>query len=143
MAPRLEISYFWQGFPSSVSVVNGAGVLATNWDELLWSDLTVGRPNRQYVFRYGVASMYEAIFRTSLVRMAVEQSGPTGRRLRRTAAAKTLDPSEKGAINYFLGLAVCKLFASKLLATPWLMHLDVFRPQLNAVLSGRSRADVS
>jgi hypothetical protein len=74
--------------------------------------------------------------------MAVEQSGPSGWRLRRTAAARTLDPSEKGAINYFLGLAVCKLFADKLLGTPWLMHLDVFRPQLNAVLSGRSRPDL-
>ena len=86
--------------------------------------------------------MYEALFRWSLVRMALEQSGPTAHRLRRTTAAKTLDPSEKGAVNYFLGLAVCKLFAAKLLRAPWLMHLDVFRPQLNAVLAGRSRPDL-
>lgn len=74
--------------------------------------------------------------------MALEQSGPTGRRLRRTNAARTLDPSEKGAINYFLGLAVSKLFAAKLLSTPWLLHLDVFRPQLDVVLKGRSRPDL-
>jgi hypothetical protein len=86
--------------------------------------------------------MYEALFRWSLVRMALEQSGPTGYRLRRTTAAKTLDPSEKGAVNYFLGLAVCKLFAAKLIDAPWLMHLDVFRPDLNPLLTGRSRPDL-
>lgn len=74
--------------------------------------------------------------------MALEQSGPQGIRLKRTTAARTLDPSEKGAVNYFLGLAVCKLFASSLLSAPWLLHLDVFRPQLNSILTGRSRPDL-
>jgi hypothetical protein len=74
--------------------------------------------------------------------MALEQSGPSARRLRRTDAAKTLDPSEKGAINYFLGMTVCKLFSERLLQTPWLLHLDVFRPQLDADLRGRSRPDL-
>ena len=62
--------------------------------------------------------------------------------MRRTAAASTLDPTEKGAVSYFLGLAICKLFAARLLGTPWLLHLDVYRPALNAVLSGRSRPDL-
>jgi hypothetical protein len=74
--------------------------------------------------------------------MAVEQSSPAAYRLRRTEAAKTLDPTEKGAVNYFLGMTFCKLFADKLLNTPWLLHLDVFRPQLNPVLIGRSRPDL-
>jgi len=140
--PRIEIDYESEGFAPGGPVSNGSGVLVTSWDELLWAALTVGRPNRQYVFRHGVASAYEALFRWSLVRMALEQSGPAAHRLRRTMAAKTLDPSEKGAINYFLGLAICKLFADKLLQTPWLMHLDVFRPGLNAILAGRSRPDL-
>jgi hypothetical protein len=74
--------------------------------------------------------------------MALEQRGPTAYRLRRTEAAITLDPSEKGAINYFLGLTVCKLFADQLLNAPWMMHFDVFRPLLNPVLTGRSRPDL-
>ena len=106
--------------------------LEVTWNDILWAAVTVGRPNRHYVFRHGDASMYEAIFRWSLVRMALEQSGPGGYRLRRTPAAQTLDPTEKGAVNYFLGMTFCKLFAAKLLNTPWLLHLDVFRPQLNA-----------
>lgn len=140
--PRIEIDFVSEGFAAGSPLSNGPGVLRTNWDEILWSAMTVGRPNRQYVFQHGVASQYEALFRLSLVRMALEQAGPAAWRLRRTTAAKTLDPSEKGAVNYFLGLTMCKLFAAKLLDTPWLLHLDVFRPQLNAVLSGRSRPDL-
>jgi hypothetical protein len=72
----------------------------------------------------------------------LEQRSPRGSRLYRTTAARTLDPSEKGAVNYFLGMTFCKLFATKLLHTPWLLHLDVFRPSLNSVLTGRSRPDL-
>ena len=139
---NFRIDYESDGFAPGGPVPNGLGTLVTSWDELLWSALTVGRPNRQYVFRHGTASAYEALFRLSLVRMTLEQSGPTGTRLRRTAAARTLDPSEKGAVNYFLGLAICKLFANNLLNAPWLLHLDVFRPMLNPVLTGRSRPDL-
>jgi len=101
----------------------------------------VGRPNRQYVFKHGQASVYEALFRLSLVRMALHQR-PAGRRLRRTEAAKTLDPTEKGAVSYFLGMAICKLFSARLLQAPWLLHLDVFRPELDIHLTGRSRPDL-
>jgi len=138
----LKIDYESEGFPTGCSVRNGLGVLDTSWDELLWAAITVGRPNRMYVFRYGNASMYEAFFRFSLVRMALEQSGPRAFRLHRTDAAKTLDPSEKGAVNYFLGMTLCKLFAARLLNAPWVMHLDVFRPMINAFLTGRSRPDL-
>ena len=138
----LEIDYRSEGFPASSPVNNGGGVLQTTWDELLWAALTVGRPNRHYVFRHGTSSSYEALFRCSLVRMALEQRRPSAHRLRRTSAAKTLDPSEKGAVNYFLGMTMCRLFSAKLLSVPWLLHLDVFRPMLNPVLAGRSRPDL-
>jgi hypothetical protein len=75
--------------------------------------------------------------------MLLEQVGPQARRFRRTDAAKRLDPSEKGAVNYFLGLTLCKLFADTMLGAPWLLHLDVFRSQLNpSLLRGRSRPDL-
>src|SRR5437867_1458592 len=138
----LRIDVEADGFPAGSPIINGLGTLPTSWDELLGAALTVGRPNRQYVFRHGTASHYEALFRLSLVRMALEQHRPAASRLMRTAAARTLDPSEKGAVNYFLGLAICKLFAAKLLSVPWLLHLDVFRPMLNPVLTGRSRPDL-
>ena len=136
----LQIPYTSQDFPSST--VPERGNLQTDWNDLLWAALTVGRPNTAYVFRHGQASRYEALFRLSLVRMALEQR-PYGRSLCRTEAFKSLDPTEKGAVSYFVGMAVCKLFASRLLNTPWVLHLDLFREQLSPVVqSGRSRPDL-
>jgi hypothetical protein len=136
------IDYQSQGFPAGAPVMNGFATLNVTWRDLLTAAVTVGRPNRAYVFQHGAASKYEALFRWSLIRMAVEQFGPAAHRLRRTDAAKTLDPTEKGAVSYFLGMAVCKMFAEKLLDTPWLMHLDVFRAQIGAVLREGSRPDL-
>lgn len=139
----LEIDYESDGFPKSGPVSNGFDRLAITWDDLLWAAITVGRPSRHFVFRHGVASLYEALFRASMLRMTLEQVAPGAKRLRRTAAAKSLDPSEKGAVNYFLGLTLCKLFAEMKLDVPWLLHLDVFRDRLNPrLLSGRSRPDL-
>jgi hypothetical protein len=128
-------------FPPGLGM-QSAGALPIDWNDILWAAMTVGRPNRYYVFRHDVASAYEAIFRTSLTRMAVQQSGPGSSRLRRTEAYRTLDPTEKGAVSYFLGLTMCKLFATKLLDTPWLLHLDVFGDRYRALLVGRSRPDL-
>lgn len=120
-----------------------ASLLSIDWNDLLWAAITVGRPNRYYVFRHGIPSLYEALFRASLMRMALEESAGS-RRFMRTAACKHLDPSEKGAVNYFLGLTLCKAFAEKVLQTPWMLHLDVFRNGLNPVLqrTERSRPDL-
>lgn len=137
----IRIPYQSEQFPANATP-NRSGELGVTWGDIHWSAVTVGRPNRHDVFRHGSASIHEAIFRMSMVRMALEQRSPKAYRLARTQAAKTLDPTEKGAVNYFLGMIFCKLFAAKLLNTPWVMHLDVYRPDLNAVLSGRSRPDL-
>lgn len=135
----LNIPYASQDFPSGDILANG--VLQTGWDDLLWAALTVGRPNTVHVFAHGDASYHEALFRLSLVRMALEQE-PSSGSLLRTAAFRFLDPTEKGAVSYFLGLAICKLFASTLLHTDWLLHIDVFRDQLGLAYLGRSRPDL-
>lgn len=137
--PKLRIPYTGTDFPTDR--LNGPDDLKTGWDELLASALTVGRPSTAFVFRHGNPSLHEATFRIALVYMALERARSTGE-LRRTEAFMALDPTEKGAVSYFLGMAVCKLFASRLLHVPWLLHLDVFRDQLHAVTLGRSRPDL-
>jgi len=137
----LSITYQSDDFPAG-TIANDVRTLQFTWDELLWAAVTIGRPNQHYVFQHGRASAFEALFRWSMVRMALEQSGPHGYTLRRTDAFKALDPTEKGAVNYFLGMAICKLFAARLLDTPWLLHLDVFRAHLSPQLLGRSRPDL-
>ena len=134
----LRIPYESHGFPTIYCV--GSGVLTTSWDELLWAAITIGRPNIAHVFQHGEASFHEALFRLSLIQMAIEQD--FFGELNRTEAFAALDPTEKGAVSYFLGLTLCKLFASRFLAAPWLLHLDVFRASLNPALLGRSRPDL-
>ncbi|MCY4375060.1 MAG: hypothetical protein OXC31_14965 [Spirochaetaceae bacterium] len=74
--------------------------------------------------------------------MALEQDRPMSPRLHLTQAMKCLDRTEKGMVNYFVGMTLCKLFANRLLYTPWLLHLDVFREQLQPVLRQGSRPDL-
>jgi hypothetical protein len=139
----LHIPFQSEGFPQSSPVVDGNRILEVTWSDLLWAALTVGRPDLHYVFQHGESSFYEAIFRLSLVRMALQQASLGSRRLQRTPAARHLDPSEKASVSYFLGLNVCKLFAERCLAVPFVLHLDVFRDELNpAILSGKSRPDL-
>jgi hypothetical protein len=138
MGSALRIDYVSRDFPASYTF--RSGTLSTSWDELLWAAITLGRPSTYHVFRYGQASFHEAIFRLALVRMAVEQD--RNGYLRRTNAFAALDPTEKGMVSYFLGMTLCKVFASRLLVTPWLLHLDVFRSVLNPVTLGRSRPDL-
>ena len=136
----LEVHYTSHDFPNAS--VPSWGYLETSWDELLWAAITIGRPNTAYAFQHGNPSYHEAVFRASLVRLALTHE-PFGRSLHRTEAFRGLDPTEKGSISYFLGMTVCKIFATRLLGTPWLLHLDVFRDQLNpVVLGGRSRPDL-
>lgn len=135
-----QIPYTSQDFPTGA--VPGGGCLTADWGGLLWGALTVGRPNTAHVLGHSDDSYHEALFRLSLVRMALEER-PCCAGLYRTEAFRTLDPTEKGAVSYFLGMAVCKLFAGRLLHTTWLLHLDVFRDQLDpVVLGGRSRPDL-
>lgn len=138
----LRIEYSSSGFPAGSPVSNGFGVLSVTWDDLAWAAITIGRPDWVHVVAHGDSSLYEAIFRWSLLRMALEQAGPAAYRLRRTPAAKALDPTEKGAVNYFVGMVMCKLVAAKLLNAPWLLHLDVYGGAIAQVLTGRSRPDL-
>ena len=52
------------------------------------------------------------------------------RQLQKTSAYQDLDPSEKGAVSYFFGLAMGKLFAARRFGVPWVMHLAVYKQSL-------------
>jgi hypothetical protein len=50
-----------------------------------------------------------------------------GNSLEKSTLYRSLDPTEKGATSYFLGMVAAKLLASHLLQTPWLFHLSMFK----------------
>lgn len=110
-----------------------------SWEELCRAALTVGRQNWSDVFQYGTYSVLEALWRLAIVRAnLVEQADG---RLRQSDAFVALDPSEKGAVSYFLGLTFTKLIAEKLFQVPWLLHIDVYKQQINPALEFSVKPD--
>ncbi len=123
---------------------------ATGWRELQFTEFelltaayTVGRKNRWDVFAFGHYSYYEMIYRTAMILANLSESR-TGH-LKKTPAYIALDPSEKSAVSYFIGLAITKLLADKLLGLPYLLHLELFdRTSAGRVTynPGKSRPDL-
>lgn len=139
--PRIE--YTSADFPGSNPKVSpGTRCENFGWNDLIWAAITVGRGGWFDVIRFGTPSTYEILFRACLLKTAIQASS-TARSFEWTGAYRNLDPSEKGAVSYFIGLMMCKLFAERFLDVPWILHLDVYRSQLNPVLlRGRSRPDL-
>jgi len=136
------VSYTATGFPNgSPSELSGTHPLTFSWSELVWAAITVGRAGISQVLQFGLFSAYEIVYRAALVYANIMETATDG--VFRSAAYDGLDPSEKGAVSYFLGLTLSKLFAERCLQVPWLLHLDVYRAQLPVILGpGRSKPDL-
>jgi hypothetical protein len=135
-----RVAYNAGGFPQPFMSVNGASDLELSWPFLVWSAISVGRAELLHIVRYGEFSLFEIAYRAAIVFANLCNNGAG--RIRRSEAYDGLDPSEKGAISYFLGLTMAKAFAERLLGVPWLMHLDVYRQELQAVIGSLSRPDL-
>jgi hypothetical protein len=121
-------------FPEQFGAYMGVAFTASNeitfsWEELCRSAITVGRKSWADVLQFGTYSRYEMGWRLGIL-YANLREGPDGE-LQKTRAFERLDPSEKGAISYFLGLVVAKLVAERLFGVAWLLHLDVYSQSLN------------
>jgi hypothetical protein len=129
----------------------GSHLIHLTWADLVWAAVTVGRRNRFDTLRFGRRSEMEIIYRGLLI-----LANLTGKRLRGSVflgasdAFEALDGSEKGAISYFVGLAMSKLMAEQYCGINWLMHLDVYSrpaPPHGVVIpvrlaAGKSRPDL-
>jgi hypothetical protein len=138
----LKLTYKATEFPKGAPPeLSGTHTLEFEWSELVWAAISVGRAGFGELFKFGLYSTFEMVYRSALVYANLRETIPGY--LTRSAAYRALDPSEKGAISYFLGLTTSKLFAHRCLQVPWLLHLDVYRSQLQAVLQpGRSKPDL-
>lgn len=137
----LQIPYNSSDFsPHLGAAFRGKNVLGCTWAEIVHSAITVGRQNKFDVLRFGQHSLLELVYRAVMVYANLQQNGNS---LARSLAYDSLDPSEKGAVSYYLGLVVAKLFAMRLLNIRWLMHLDVYQNILSPVFApGKSRPDL-
>jgi hypothetical protein len=136
-----RIPYTADNFPMHADpLLVGGHDLELTWAQIVWAAVSVGKADLAHLYLHGPYSYFEIAFRTAIVYANLVEN-PDGT-IRRSSVYEGLDPSEKGAISYFLGLAITKAFAAQRLDTPWLMHLDVYRQQLAIVLAGGTRPDL-
>jgi hypothetical protein len=132
---RYEATEFGAEYP----LLSGTGDLEISWGEINWAAQTVGKAEH-HVGAHGLFSLFEATYRTSMVWANLMESGEG--HLIKSPAYQALDPSEKGSISYYLGLIFAKLFAYRLLDTPWLLHFDVYGEEYDAELQGDEKPDL-
>lgn len=126
----MTITYNSYSFPARYgAVLRGSNTIIFTPQELFWSAITVGRANIIDVLSHGIHSEYEIMYRASVV---AANLSVRGNRLIKSSAYNSLDPSEKGAVSYFLGLTFCKLLSHRLLNIPWMLHIDVYRSHFRA-----------
>lgn len=112
-----------------------------SWEELIWAAISVGRAELFHIIRHGDYSLFEISYRIAILFANLRELD--NERATRSAAYDGLDPTEKGAISYFLGMTLTKAAINRLCNVPWLMHLDVYREDLAAALGDdRSRPDL-
>lgn len=134
------IRYSANSFPPRYAALNDDNFFNLSWAELVWAAISVGRAELMHIVRHGQFSVFEIAYRTAILyaNLVEDQQGF----IRRSSAYNGLDPSEKGAISFFLGLTLTKAFSYRFLNVPWLMHLDVYREDLRAILQNRSKPDL-
>jgi hypothetical protein len=113
--------------------------LQFDWEELAKSAVTVGRQGWADVFQYGQFSAFEMTWRLGLLWANLREDDAD--RVRPTLAFRGLDPSEKGAVSYFMATCFTKLLLEKLCGISWLLHYDMYRKSLNGYLASSHRPD--
>jgi hypothetical protein len=132
------LSYVSVGFPNHLGPqLSGAHLLRFSWADLVRCAIKVGRPSWYHVFRHGLPSLHEALYRRHIVYANLTEDGHGG--VRRSNAYNWLDPSEKGAVSYFLGMTVAALLGETLLGIPWLIHIAVYGHLLPQVVARTNR----
>gem|GEM_PF-5507666 len=126
-------------FYSQRGIGDGEFELEFLQDDLYRAALTVGKGSFDEVFRIPYYSKYEIEFRIDMVRAFLNLEGE---HVKRSEAFYLLDPSEKGAINYFIGMIFSQLIATSRLNVIWLVHLDSYdKNQLEYTGENRKRPD--
>lgn len=99
-----------------------SGLLSLPLGELLWGAITVGATP---ISMGGTPRPFvELCWRAALAAASLEED--SSGRWAMTDGYWRLDPSEKRAVSYFLGMTQAKIMCEELLYAPHLIHLDAF-----------------
>lgn len=136
-----KIKYSARSFPKSYGKkLSGDHSLKIKWEELVWSAITVGKPSFSSIFGHGHHSASDLIVRVHTVYANLMQHSGL---IEKSSLYMSLDPSEKSAVSYFLGMMSAKVASMRLLGIPWIFHLSLIDRKLNDVrLISRSQPDM-
>jgi hypothetical protein len=99
-----------------------SGLLSVPLGELLWGAITVGAT--PIAMGGTPRPLVELCWRAALAAASLEED--SSGRWAMTDGYRRLDPSEKRAVSYFLGMTQAKIMCERLLFAPHLIHLDAF-----------------
>lgn len=132
---KFVIEYESLNFFKNKKVLQGIQDLEVTWGSLIWAAITIGRASWSDI-KAITDFEKEIVYRKALLDMAITRkvmNNISNNRLYMSKVVESMDPSEKGGINYSLGLTFSKLFSSRLLKTHWLMHLDKYEKSLTPI----------
>jgi hypothetical protein len=133
LGTRIRVPAKLVKFHIALSTAISDNHLVCTWGDLLWATASVGRPGLAQMIQHGEFSWYEMAYRLCMVEANLKLSATA--EIMKTSAFTALDPSEKNAISYFLGLSFVKLFSELALDVPWLLHVDRYRAALGVTTS--------
>lgn len=118
----MEIPYLASNFPASYSsTLFGRQILQCTWVDIVWAAITTGKPSHSSLLAHKWHSLADIIVRSHTIYANLRQES---KYLKRSSLYDALDPTEKGAVSYFLGMAMAKLFATKQFDVAWLFHVS-------------------
>lgn len=128
------LTWFCDSFSGRYSAVNGRYDDHVPLGAMLHAAITVGKAGPAAMAAWGRFSRYERRWRSAMVAACLD--APAAGPWRRSPAYAALDPSEKGAVSYFVGLTVVKYLSERMFGVPWLVHLDQFAGTTNLPSKG-------
>lgn len=123
-----HLPYTSKNFPIRFgNAVIGFKSIDVSWAELIHAAITVGKPESSYILKHGVLSRYELLMRVYMLKVNFKETMYPVAYFEQTEVYKSLDPSEKTSLSYFMGLTTAKLLTNRFLGVSWLIHLDSFK----------------
>jgi len=137
----LKIIYSATSFPTTIygKKLEGRHIVSTDWHEIIWSAITVGKRNATEINKHGKYSTYEIISRAMLIWATLRSSEGY---LEKSSVYQDMDPTEKGFVSFSLGMTMSKLLASKLLNVHWLEHVANINTSITTRIKTKSRPDL-
>lgn len=106
-------------------VYNGSFLI--NHHHLVWCAITCGKDSLYTLNRNGFESLMEMTYRTTILFANLSMRNLNWHQgLMKSNVFRSLDPTEKGGVSYYIGNVTAKLFSEQIYSVDWLMHVDVY-----------------